>query len=44
ALIYSGFTDLYHDAVYHGGVYSMGFLNFWSTDHLRASATIGGRR
>ncbi|MCX4586233.1 CocE/NonD family hydrolase [Streptomyces sp. NBC_01481] len=42
ALIYSGFTNLYHDAVYHGGVYSMGFLNFWSTDHLRASATIGG--
>ncbi|WP_329312253.1 CocE/NonD family hydrolase [Streptomyces sp. NBC_01278] len=41
-LIYSGFTDAYHDAVYHGGVYSMGFLNFWSTDNLRAGATIGG--
>ncbi|KOU26391.1 hypothetical protein ADK52_09290 [Streptomyces sp. WM6372] len=42
ALIYSGFTDLYRDAVYHGGVYSMGFLNFWSTDQLRAGAAIGG--
>ncbi|WP_042370983.1 CocE/NonD family hydrolase [Streptacidiphilus neutrinimicus] len=42
ALVYNGFTNLYHDAVYHGGVYSMGFLNFWSTDHIRASATIGG--
>ncbi|MFC6593408.1 CocE/NonD family hydrolase [Kitasatospora paranensis] len=42
ALIYNGFTDLYRDAVYHGGIYSMGFLTFWSTDNLRAAATIGG--
>ncbi|MFF9410767.1 CocE/NonD family hydrolase [Streptomyces anandii] len=41
ALIYNGFTDLYHDAVYHGGVYSMNFLAFWSTEHLRAAATLG---
>ena len=34
-------TDLYRDAVYHGGVFSMGFWNFWTTDNLRASTTIG---
>ena len=41
ALIYNAFTDLYRDAVYHGGVFSMGFWNFWTTDNLRASTTIG---
>lgn len=42
ALIYNGFTNLYQDAVYHGGIYSMGFLNSWSTDLVRAGAAIGG--
>jgi predicted acyl esterase len=42
ALIYNAFTDLYRDAVYHGGIYSMGFMNFWTVDNIRASATIGG--
>lgn len=42
ALIYNGFTDLYRDAIYHGGIFSMGFYNFWTVDNVRASATIGG--
>jgi predicted acyl esterase len=42
ALIYNAFTDLYRDAMYHGGVFSMGFLNFWVADNIRASATDGG--
>jgi uncharacterized protein len=42
ALIYNAFTDMYRDAMYHGGIFSMGFFNFWTADNLRASATIGG--
>jgi predicted acyl esterase len=42
ALVYNAFTDLYRDAMYHGGILSMGFLNFWATDNVRASATVGG--
>jgi predicted acyl esterase len=41
-LIYNGFTDLYRDAIYHGGIFSMGFYNFWTVDNVRASATVGG--
>lgn len=41
ALIYNAFTDMYRDAMYHGGVYSMGFINFWQADNIRASATVG---
>jgi uncharacterized protein len=41
-LIYNAFIDPYRDAVYHGGIFSMGFFNFWTVDNLRASATIGG--
>lgn len=41
ALIYNAFTDAYRDAMYHGGIFSMGFLNFWAADNVRASATVG---
>ena len=41
SVIYNGFTDLYRDAIYHGGIFSMGFYNFWTVDNVRASATIG---
>jgi len=40
-LIYNGSTDLYRDAVYHAGIFSMGFYNFWTVDNVRASAAIG---
>jgi hypothetical protein len=41
-LIYNAFTNLYRDAMYHGGIFSMGFFNFWTVDNVRASAAIGG--
>jgi uncharacterized protein len=40
-LSYNSGTDLYRDAVYHGGIFSAGFFQFWTMDNLRASALIG---
>ena len=40
-LIYNAFTDVYSDAYYHGGIPSMGFMNFWSFDNVRGSAMVG---
>ncbi len=40
-LIYNATFDIYRDGMYHGGIFSMGFFNYWSGD-IRASATIGG--
>ena len=31
-VVYDGAVDLYRDAVYHGGVLSVGFLNWWHTN------------
>jgi predicted acyl esterase len=40
-LSYNAGTDFYRDAVYHGGIFSGGFFQFWTMDNLRASALIG---
>jgi putative CocE/NonD family hydrolase len=39
-LSYNAGTDFYRDAVYHGGIFSGGFFQFWTLDNLRASALI----
>lgn len=31
-VVYDGAVDLYRDALYHGGVLSVGFLNWWHTN------------
>jgi putative CocE/NonD family hydrolase len=40
-LSYNAGTDFYRDAVYHGGIFSGGFFQFWTMDNLRASAQLG---
>lgn len=40
-LSYNAGTDFYRDAVYHGGIFSGGFFQFWTLDNLRASALVG---
>jgi putative CocE/NonD family hydrolase len=40
-LSYNAGTDFYRDAMYHGGIFSGGFFQFWTMDNLRASALIG---
>ena len=32
-VVYDGAVDLYRDALYHGGVLSVGFLNWWQPEH-----------
>ncbi len=31
-VVYDGAVDMYRDALYHGGVLSVGFLNWWHTN------------
>jgi uncharacterized protein len=31
-VVYDGAVDLYRDAFFHGGVLSVGFLNWWHTN------------
>ncbi|MFG1610265.1 CocE/NonD family hydrolase [Actinoplanes sp. NPDC049265] len=31
-VVYDGAVDLYRDAIYHGGLLSVGFLNWWHTN------------
>ncbi|MGE0214223.1 CocE/NonD family hydrolase [Mycolicibacterium sp.] len=31
-VVYDGAVDLYRDAMYHGGILSVGFLNWWHTN------------
>lgn len=38
-IMYNATFDIYRDGMYHGGIFSMGFLNGWASD-IRANAAI----